>query len=122
MKFRLQSVFLVYLGQYKSKSLIQGHFKKLEIKSFNLAPRLMGFYSLLIKILASKKTNEVCSGSLYMSTYASCICGKIQQTVQYSIVLSGDEMWRARMAFSDFDILSSFLASVRGQCDQQSLN
>ena len=66
MKFGLQSVFLVYLGQYKSKSLIQGHFKKLEIKSFNLAPRLMGFYSLLMKILASKKTDEVCSGSLYI--------------------------------------------------------
>ena len=29
---------------------------------------------------------------LYLSTHACCICGKIQQTVQYRRVLSGDEM------------------------------
>ena len=40
---QLHSVFLAYLRQFKSKTLIQGHFCKLEIKSFHLAPRLMGF-------------------------------------------------------------------------------
>ena len=50
--FKLQSVFLAYLGQIKSKSPIQGHFWKLEIKTFNLAPRFMGFYPLLMKIRA----------------------------------------------------------------------
>ena len=54
--FKLHSVFLTYLGLFKSKSLIQGHFWKLEIKSFHLAPRFMGFYSLLMKILALEKT------------------------------------------------------------------
>ena len=33
--FKLQSVFPAYLGQFKSKSPIQGHFWKLEIKTFN---------------------------------------------------------------------------------------
>ena len=68
MKFKLESVYLAYLGQFRSKSFIQGHFCKLEIKSFPLAQRLMGFYSLSMKILAPKKfkkTDEVCVGSLY---------------------------------------------------------
>ena len=55
LKFWVQLVFLVYLGQFKSKSLIQGHFCKLVIKTFHLAPRHMGIYSLLIKILAPEK-------------------------------------------------------------------
>ena len=50
--------FLAYLGQYKSKSFIQGHFCKLEIKGFHLAPRLIGFYALLMKILAPKKRTK----------------------------------------------------------------
>ena len=56
LQFKLCSVFLANLGQLKSKSPIQGHFWKLEIKGFHLAPRFMGFYSLLMKILASKRT------------------------------------------------------------------
>ena len=54
--FKLQAVFPTYLGQFMSKSPIQGHLWKLEIKTFNLAPRFMGFYSLLMKILALEKT------------------------------------------------------------------
>ena len=51
-------VFLAYLGHFKSKSLIQGHFWKLEIKGFHLAPRFGGFYSMLMKILASKQKGK----------------------------------------------------------------
>ena len=70
LQFKLSSVFLAYLRQMKSKSLIQGHFYKLEIKSYLLAPRFMGFYSLFLEILAPKKrkeSDEVCFGSLYVS-------------------------------------------------------
>ena len=70
MQFKLSSVFLVYLRQMKSKLHIQGHFCKLEIKSNHLAPRLMVFFQLFVKILAPKrmqKSGEVCFGSLYIS-------------------------------------------------------
>ena len=68
LQFKLCSVFLAYLRQMKSKSHIQGHFWKLEIKSFHLAPRFIGFFSLFLMILAPKSTqkrDEVCCGSLY---------------------------------------------------------
>ena len=58
LQFKLCSVLLAYLGQFKSKSPIQGHFWKLEIKGFHLAPRFMGFYSFLTKILAPKKREK----------------------------------------------------------------
>ena len=54
LKFKLQSVFVSYLCQFRSNFHIQRHFRKLEIKSFHLAPRIMGFYSLLMEILAPK--------------------------------------------------------------------
>ena len=54
----MQSVFLVYRGQFKSKPPFQGHFWKLEIKTFHLAPRFNGFYSLLMKILAPKQMEK----------------------------------------------------------------
>ena len=68
LQFKLCSVLLAYLRQFKSKSPIQGHFWKLEIKGFHLAPRFLGFYLLLMKILAPKSTQttaEVCLHSLY---------------------------------------------------------
>ena len=39
----LSDLVLAYLRQMKSKSTIQGHFWKLDIKGFHLAPRFMGF-------------------------------------------------------------------------------
>ena len=48
LQFKLCPVFLAYLGQLKSKSPIQGHFWKLEIKGFHLAPIFMGLFSLYI--------------------------------------------------------------------------
>ena len=70
-QIKLSSVFLAYLRQIKSKSPIQGHFLNLEIKSFHLARRFMGFFPLFLKILAPKhtqKTDKVCLHSLYNST------------------------------------------------------
>ena len=63
---QLQLVFLSWLCQFKSNSHIQGQFCKLENKSFNLAPRLMGFYALLMEILAPKVLTEVICSPLYI--------------------------------------------------------
>ena len=58
LKFKLHSVFLAYLGQIESKSHVQGHFQKLEIKGFHLAPRFMGLYSLMMKIYTPEKKTQ----------------------------------------------------------------
>ena len=58
LQFKLSSVFFEYLRQMKSKSLIQGHFYKLEIKSYHLTPRFMGFYSVFLEILAPKERKK----------------------------------------------------------------
>ena len=52
LQFKLQSVFLVYLGKMKFKSFIQrqGQVWKLKIKTFHLAPRLMGLHALFMEI------------------------------------------------------------------------
>ena len=39
----LLSHFLAYLGQFKSKSYIQGHPQKVKNKTFHLTPSLMGY-------------------------------------------------------------------------------
>ena len=49
------SHFLAYLGQFKSKSHIQGHPQKVENRTFHLPPSLIGFQVLLFDILASKR-------------------------------------------------------------------
>ena len=43
--FKLGSVFFEYLRLFKSKSHIQGQFCKVEIKGFNLAPRLIELHA-----------------------------------------------------------------------------
>ena len=79
--------FLAYLGQFKSKFPIQGHFWKLENKGFHLAPRFMGFYPLLVKILApeKKKHAEVCLHSLYSKIHWYSLQGSPGDQVIYSI-------------------------------------
>ena len=70
----LQQVFLSLLCQFRSNSNIQGQFCKLENKSFNLAPRLMGFYVLLVEILAPKVlTDFICSPLYLVSSDLKCI-------------------------------------------------
>ena len=59
--------FLAYLRQFKSKSHIQWHSRKEEIKSFHLTPRLIGLQALLMEIWALKKGRKVCWRSLYVS-------------------------------------------------------
>ena len=63
---KLLSCFIAYFRQFKSKSHIQGHFWKEEIKSFHLTPRLMGLQALLMEILVLKK------GARFVG--ATCIC------------------------------------------------
>ena len=48
--FKLGSVYLEYLRQFKSKSYIQGQFWNLQIKGFHLTPRLKGLQALLWEI------------------------------------------------------------------------
>ena len=64
LSFKLCPIFLAYLSQIKSNSPIQGHFCKLEIKSFNLAPRFIGIYQLFLKILALKAMQKKGRGLL----------------------------------------------------------
>ena len=44
-------MFLAYLGQFKSKSYIQGHHWKEENQTFHLTPSLLWFQALLLQIL-----------------------------------------------------------------------
>ena len=58
--------FPAYLRQFKSKSHIQGHSRKEEIKSFHLTPRMIGLQALLMYLWALKKGRKVCWRSLYI--------------------------------------------------------
>ena len=53
--FSILSRFLAYLGQFKSKSHIQGHPQKVENQSFHLTPSLMEFQTILLDILTLKR-------------------------------------------------------------------
>ena len=57
-KLKIGFISLSYLGQFDSKSNIQGEFWNLEIKSFYLAPRFMGLNSLLIEKYPPKESTE----------------------------------------------------------------
>ena len=46
--------FLAYLGQFKSKSHIQGYLQKVKNKSFHLTPSLMGFQTVYSKYVENK--------------------------------------------------------------------
>ena len=64
-KLKLGLVSLSYLGQFNSKSNIQDDFWNLEIKSFHLAPRFLGFNALLMEKSPPKESTEVLSSPLY---------------------------------------------------------
>ncbi len=55
------------------KKFIQGQFCNLEIKSFHLAPRLMGLHALMMEILAPKVLTEVIRPPLYsLASFELC--------------------------------------------------
>ena len=74
------SRFLAYLGQFKSKSHIQGHPQKVENKSFYLTPSLMGVKVLLLEICVLEKGREVCRRTLYVVTVCSMSVCRLDAT------------------------------------------
>ena len=62
--FSLLSRFLAILRQFKSKSHIQGHPRKVETQSFHLTPSLIEFQAILLEILVLKKGHKVCQPAL----------------------------------------------------------
>ena len=66
---KLLSYFLAYLGQFKSKSHIQGHPQKVENQGFHLTQSLMGFQALLLEILALKKGTNLFNRAYRLAFY-----------------------------------------------------
>ena len=81
------------------KAITQGHFPKLENKSFNLAPRFAGLIALLLEKSALKGLTQVLNSLLYIKFVCKLSYEDEVSPTQYSVVAPGPAVQATALDF-----------------------